>query len=38
MPIIINFNNMTIENKEKTIEEFYAIDAVDTAQLKYFIL
>ena len=38
MPITINFKNMTIENKEKTIEEFYAIEAVDTAKLKYFIL
>ena len=37
-PIKINFNDMTIENKEKSIEEFYAIDAVDTAELKYFIL
>lgn len=37
----IDFNKMTIssaEGTEKEIEEFYAIEAVDTAQLKYFIL
>ena len=39
--VSINFDKMIIENAggvEKEIKEFYAIEAVDTAELKYFIL
>ena len=38
--ILIDFNLMKIDNNnnEKLIEEFYAIEAVDTAELRYLIL
>ena len=40
-PIQIDFKEMEIKNSggsEKTIKEFYAIDAVDTADIYFFIL
>ena len=39
--VVMDFNTMKIDNapsQEKFIKEFYAVEAVDTAELTYFIL